>query len=97
MQALFIGKDRTLDYGKFIVDNETESITPNSYFYLKKNGVIQKHFIRDAKSILFKLPNKQGFNAWFKNKLGFVEYSSLVKEWNILTDAVRSDPKWKSN
>lgn len=83
MQALIIKHDNSFDYGKLEVNDWNEKLTPNSQFHLNS-----KPFqLKEAKAIIFKLPNKSGFNVWFRNKLGFIEYKDLISKWNLLVNA----------
>lgn len=83
MQALIIKHDNSFDYGKLEVNDWSKELTPNSQFLLNS-----KPFqLKEAKAVIFKLPNKSGFNVWFRNKLGFMEYQNLINDWNLLVNA----------
>lgn len=85
MKVLFIANDNSLSYGTLIVSNLNEKISENSEFYLKENGIKTSFCVRNAKSILFKIPDNQGFYVWFKNKIIYLTHTDLIETWNLLT------------
>ena len=88
MKALMINKDKSLDYGVLGYEADTE-LRPESNFYLDD----RKHVLNDAYGLVVKLPHNQGFNVWFKGKLGFANYRKFIETWDILTTCAMEDIK----